>query len=130
MTSSRECDAQRVRPVGRPADRHSQAFLDALDAVPKSRDGLISHNVHIIGKRRTTFRFDRLTWKALLDVARREAITLHELCTAIDAEKPRGLNLTVAIRAAVLQYYVDAATEAGHAKARHGKALHKKPAAP
>ena len=50
-------------------------------------------------------------------------LTVDELCPATDAEKPHGLNLTVAIRVAVLQYYIDAATEAGHAKARHGKAL-------
>jgi hypothetical protein len=43
-----------------------------------------------------------------------EGVTLHELCTAIDSEKPRGLNLTIAIRIAVLRYYMDAATETGH----------------
>jgi predicted DNA-binding ribbon-helix-helix protein len=56
----------------------------------------------------------------LHDIARREDITVDELCTALNAEKPRDLPLTVAIRIGVLRYYADAATEAGHTRAGHG----------
>jgi predicted DNA-binding ribbon-helix-helix protein len=55
------------------------------------------------------------------DVARREGITISELCTAINETKPRRLSLTVAIRVAMLQYYMVAATEPGHIIAGHGK---------
>jgi hypothetical protein len=40
---------------------------------------------------------------------------------AIHTAKTRHLFLTVAIRVAVLQYYMDAATEPGHIMAGHGK---------
>ena len=50
----------------------------------------------------------------------REGITITELCTAINTAKPRHLSLTAAIRVAVLQYYMDAATEPGHIMAGHG----------
>ena len=93
----------------------------ALDAAANLR--LDSHNIHI-GRRRISIRLDQPTWQALQEIAARECVTVHELCTAINAEKPRGLNLTTAIRIAVLRYYRDAATESGHAKARHGKTLH------
>ena len=52
--------------------RQSAPWRYALDAVEKSRDGLISHNVRI-GARRTSFRLDALTWSALGEIARRDA---------------------------------------------------------
>ena len=92
----------------------------ALDAAANLRPD--SHTIRIGGGRRICL--DQPTWQALQEIAGRERITVQELCTAINAEKPRGLNLTTAIRIAVLRYYRDAATESGHAKARHGKTLH------
>jgi len=96
------------------------AMNAAFAAVLKTGDGLINHNIRI-GKRRTSFRLDRLTWRLLYEIARREDVTIHELCTAINAEKPRTLSLTVAVRVAVLQYFYDAATASGHRSAGHGK---------
>jgi predicted DNA-binding ribbon-helix-helix protein len=81
--------------------------------------GLANHNI-IIGTRRTSFRLDRTTWNALQQILRREGVTLDELGNAINSEKPRTLSLTVAIRVAVLRYFMDAATETGHDKAGHG----------
>jgi predicted DNA-binding ribbon-helix-helix protein len=57
----------------------------------------------------------------LLEIARRERVTVDQLCTAIAAAKSRRLSLTAAIRLGVLQYYRDAATEADHIMAGHGK---------
>jgi predicted DNA-binding ribbon-helix-helix protein len=94
------------------------AILDkAADALSR---GLVSRSFYI-GKRRTSARFDALTWSALLEIAKREGVTVNELCTAIAAAKPRRLSLTVAIRLGVLQHYVDATTEHGHMAAGHGK---------
>jgi predicted DNA-binding ribbon-helix-helix protein len=94
----------------------------ALEAVVQP-GGLINGNIRI-GARRTSLRLDRLTWQASYEIAARERITVHELCTAIHSEKPHALSLTAAIRLAVLQYYRDAATEAGHATAGHGTTVH------
>ena len=87
----------------------------------KSGD-IIGRNI-ILGTRRTSFRIDPLTRAALNHIARREGITLHELCTAIHSEKPPAFNFTIAVRVAVLRYYMDAATENGHRKAGHGKKM-------
>jgi predicted DNA-binding ribbon-helix-helix protein len=98
------------------------SLIDAL--LDKAADtlsrGLVNHTFYI-GKRRTSARFDELTWRLLLEVANREGVTVNQLCTAIAAAKSRRLSLTAAIRLGVLQYYRDAATEAGHILAGHGK---------
>ena|SRR5271156_5642077 len=95
----------------------------ALDAVEKASGALLSRNIRI-GPRRTSFRVDPLTWCLLQEIARRERVTVHELCAAINSEKPPALSLTVAIRIAVLRYYHDAATASGHARAGHGRSVH------
>lgn len=95
----------------------------ALDAVKTSSGVILSRNI-CIGSRRTSFRIDPLTWRLLQEIAQRERVTVHELCTAINSEKSPALNFTTAVRIAVLRYYRDAATENGHAKAGHGKRLH------
>ncbi len=91
--------------------------------VKKISTSLIHRNIRI-GTRRTSLRLEHIAWCSLVEIAQREGITVHELCTAINAEKPRALSLATAIRRAVLQYYRDAATESGHAKAGHGKTVH------
>lgn len=99
-----------------PDDNLDAAFAE----VENARDGLINKNIRL-GARRTSCRLDRLTWDMLHEIARREGVTIHELCAAINAVKRRPLSLTVAIRIAVLQYHIDASTEAGHRRAGHGK---------
>lgn len=94
-----------------------------LDAVDTSSGAVLNRNIRI-GSHWTSFRIDPLTWRLLKEIARRERVTVNELCTAINSEKPPAFNLTVAIRVAVLRYYHDAATPAGHAKAGHGKTVH------
>jgi predicted DNA-binding ribbon-helix-helix protein len=83
---------------------------------------LMSRNVRL-PTHRTSFRPDPFTWQALQEIAARENVTVHELCSAIDKVKPRGVSLTAAIRVAVLRYYMDAATETGHQTAGHSGRL-------
>ena len=102
---------------------YTQAFGRALDAAEHATDDLLMQTINL-GARRTTIRIDRLTWAALQAMAQREGITVHELCTAICSEGPRRYNFTIALRVAALRYYSDAATEAGHRRAKHGRKLH------
>jgi predicted DNA-binding ribbon-helix-helix protein len=88
----------------------------------KSRGRLIPYNLEI-GAHRTSCRLDRLTWLSLHEIAERERTNIHDLCTAINKERPLGLSLTAANRVAVLQYFRAAATEKGHARAGHSKDL-------
>ena len=101
--------------------RQSAAMKQALDAVGKSHDGLISHNV-CIGPHRTSLRLDAPTWSALREIARREGLTLHQLCTSIKEAKPPALSLTVTIRCYALHYFCDAVT--ADARDRTRKLLH------
>lgn len=93
--------------------------------MPSSRNGivrastLISRNVSIRG-RRTSLRLEPAMWDALAEIARRERMTVHALCTAID-ERRRESSLTAAIRVFALSYFRTAATEDGHRRAGHGK---------
>jgi predicted DNA-binding ribbon-helix-helix protein len=102
--------------------RHSALWNRTLHAVATSAEALVSHNIRI-GDRRTSFRLDGLTWGALHDIAQRERVTVHALCTAVDSRKPRALSLTVAVRVAVLQYYRDVATDPGHCIVRYNSAI-------
>jgi predicted DNA-binding ribbon-helix-helix protein len=85
--------------------------------------GLLNRNIQL-AVRRTSFRPDPLTWRALQEIARREGVTVGELCNAVAEVKPRATSLTAAIRVAVLRYYMDAATEDGHKEAGHGNIGH------
>jgi predicted DNA-binding ribbon-helix-helix protein len=87
--------------------RQSATMKQALDAMEKSHAGLISHNVRI-GLHRTSLRLDAPTWNALDEIAQREGLTLHQLCTSIKEAKPPALSLTVAIRCYALHYFCDA----------------------
>jgi predicted DNA-binding ribbon-helix-helix protein len=73
----------------------------------------------MIKRRRTTIRMDDDTWDALHEIARRELITLNDVCSQIAAARPPELSLTVALRVFALRYFRDAATENGHVKAGH-----------
>jgi predicted DNA-binding ribbon-helix-helix protein len=88
-----------VANPNREARHDTDAFHAALD---EFRGRLISHHIRI-GKRRTSI---RLTWRLLQEIADRERITVHELCTAISSGKRRAMPLSVAVRTAVLRYYL------------------------
>jgi predicted DNA-binding ribbon-helix-helix protein len=79
---------------------------------------LVSRNV-VVGAKRTSLRLEPAMWKSLEEIARREAVSLHRLCTEIDARR-RESSLTAAIRVFILSYFRAAATEQGHRTAGHG----------
>jgi predicted DNA-binding ribbon-helix-helix protein len=71
--------------------------------------------------RRTSLNIEPAVWNALLDICRRERLTIHELCTVIVEAGPNANSLSSALRIFALNYYRSAATEQGHAHAGHGR---------
>ncbi|HVM84223.1 MAG TPA: ribbon-helix-helix domain-containing protein [Candidatus Binatia bacterium] len=80
---------------------------------------MIARNVTVAG-RRTSLRMEPEMWDALQEAAAREGQTLHDFCTAV-AKRRGAFSMTAAIRVHLLGYFRDAATEAGHRNAGHGK---------
>ena len=64
---------------------------------------LVCKNV-IVNGRRTSMRLDRETWVSLADICEREGLTIHELCSKIDAAKGKS-GLSSATRLFVLTYF-------------------------
>ena len=63
---------------------------------------LVCKNVKVNG-RRTSMRLDKETWVTLFDICQREDITIHQLCSQIDATKG-GCGLSSATRLFILEY--------------------------
>lgn len=59
-------------------------------------------------------------WGALQEVAKREGVSINDICTLIDHQKTAEMSLTSAIRTFLVLYFRAAATEEGHEKAGHG----------
>jgi len=87
-------------------------------AVRARSSTLVNRNVTIRG-RRTSLRLEPLMWEALYEIARREGLTIHELCTLVQDRRQES-TLTAAIRVFILIYFREAATEDGHELAGHG----------
>ncbi len=85
----------------------------------QAKSSLISRNITVMG-RRTSVRLEPEMWRALKDIAAREACTIHDLCSLIGLRKNAQTSLTAAIRVFLMLYYRAAATEDGHDKAGHG----------
>jgi predicted DNA-binding ribbon-helix-helix protein len=79
---------------------------------------LQSRNV-TVGGHRTSLRLEQDVWDALEEVCSRENLNLHELCTHIEVQKT-GASRTAAVRAYVLGYFREAASDTGHVRAGHG----------
>ncbi len=79
---------------------------------------LVPRNVTVAG-RRTSVRLEPEMWDALHEVARREAVTIHDVCTIVAQRRTRS-SLTAALRVFVLGYFRAAATESGHIEVGHG----------
>lgn len=95
----------------------SEADNEAL-----SRTGTtLTSRVLIVQGRRTSARLEDEMWAAFKDIAEGEGCGVHELASHIYSRKKGGQSFTSAIRVFVMLYYRDAATEAGHAKAGHGR---------
>ena len=80
---------------------------------------LVNRNV-TIGGRRTSLRLEPPMWEALQEIALREGISAHELCSEVEADRQES-TLTAAIRVHILNYFRAAATEQGHSLAGHGQ---------
>jgi hypothetical protein len=84
----------------------SLAWLIGAFAAAATAVGAVKYGGGFVAPvRRTSFRFDIATWEALADVAQRERISVNKLCSQIEAAKPDALNLTVAIRSWLLNYF-------------------------
>lgn len=82
---------------------------------------LINRNVTLNG-RRTSLRLEPDMWEALQEVCEREDCDFSQLFSMIE-EKRRDSSLTAAIRAFLLIYFRNAATERGHSQAGHGSLM-------
>lgn len=82
----------------------------------KSR--LQSRNVTVDGHR-TSLRLEQDVWNALEEVCSREGMSVHQLCTHIEVRRA-GSSRTAAVRAFVLSYFREAASDTGHVRAGHG----------
>jgi predicted DNA-binding ribbon-helix-helix protein len=78
-----------------------------------------------LGKKRTSVRLSPAFAHAIEKIAEREHCTLNELYGYIVRRKKKGVGRSTAIRNFVVRYFMDAATEAGHRKAGHGKLVGK-----
>jgi predicted DNA-binding ribbon-helix-helix protein len=85
-------------------------------AVTASR--LINRNV-VAQRGRTSMRLEPELWEALTEISEREGKDLSGLVRKVEAHDHPG-GRTSAVRVFVLEYFRDAATEAGHANAGHG----------
>ena len=70
--------------------------------------------------RRTSLRLENDVWEALEEICEREDMTVHEVCTLID-QRRKGSSRTAAVRAFILRYFREAASDIGHSHAGHGK---------
>lgn len=66
---------------------------------------------------------DDETWTALQEIARREQLTVAQVCLMVSIKKKDAVQLSRALRAHILRYFREAATEEGHRKAGHGPAV-------
>lgn len=64
---------------------------------------LVSRNIRL-GDRRTSIKLEPAFWDALHRVARKEGVTVHEICEAV-ARRTNGYSLTGAVRVFLLSYY-------------------------
>ena len=99
------CDFLTVRPVtGRPVVCHDGTETPPLGSV-EPRPRCRGEN------QRRVDQPQRLYWESThelpprCEIARRERMTVHQLCTSIARTKPAALSLTVAIRCYALGYF-------------------------
>lgn len=57
-------------------------------------------------------------WDALSEICAREGRSLHDICRQVERERTQS-GLTAGVRVFILNYFREAATEEGHARASH-----------
>ncbi len=80
---------------------------------------LVSRNIVVEG-RRTSVRLEQEMWDAIREIAVREGVSIHDICSMVDAER-RESSLTAGLRVFIMSYFRTAATESGHVQAGHGE---------
>lgn len=60
-------------------------------------------------------------WTALAEIAHREKLDIHQLCTFVAGTKRPDLGFSTALRVFLFSYFRSAATEHGHMIAGHGQ---------
>ncbi len=83
---------------------------------------LISRNITVAGHR-TSMRLEPAMWDALIEICRREKLSIHQLCDIVAGRKPAETSFTAAMRVFAMSYFRAASTEDGHSKAGHGSAF-------
>lgn len=73
---------------------------------------LVNRNISVHG-RRTSLRLEPEYWAALADIAEREKITIHRLCSEIDKDAGE-LNRTAATRLFIVSYFIRLSSAATH----------------
>ncbi|MBI1214500.1 MAG: hypothetical protein GC185_01615 [Alphaproteobacteria bacterium] len=64
-----------------------------------------------IGGRRTSLRFEDEMWDALHEVAARERVSIHDICSVVYHARPQDRSFTSALRVFLLNYFRRAAGE-------------------
>jgi predicted DNA-binding ribbon-helix-helix protein len=95
---------------------------DSPSSSPQSVSSLISRNITVMGHR-TSMRLEPAMWDALIEICRREKLTIHQLCDIVAERKPPETSFTAAMRVFAMSYFRAASTEDGHSKAGHGSAF-------
>jgi predicted DNA-binding ribbon-helix-helix protein len=83
---------------------------------------LVNRNV-TAGGARTSIRLEPELWDALLEICKRERMTLARIVQNIETKRLAAADTggrTSAVRVHIMEYFRAAATEAGHAAANHG----------
>lgn len=86
------------------------------------RSSLVSRNITLNGHR-TSMRLEPAMWNALIEICRREKLSIHQLCSMVAQHKSEQSSFTASVRVFAMSYFKSAATEEGHQKAGHGTAF-------
>ena len=95
---------------------------DKTSAKYESKSTLVSKNV-VIATKRTSVRLEPEMWDGIHEIAQREGLSVHKICTGVAQQKLKDTSLTAAIRVFIMSYFRAAATEEGHKNARHGNGI-------
>jgi predicted DNA-binding ribbon-helix-helix protein len=104
---------------------HSQTpatNLEQHEEIAGLKSSLISRNITLNGHR-TSMRLEPAMWNALIEICRREKLSIHQICSMVAQHKAQETSFTAAVRVFAMSYYKAAATEDGHQKAGHGTAF-------
>ena len=111
--------AKRAQPIQKVLRASNRAPGRTPGKAAGQSSSLVSRNVYINGHR-TSIRLEPAMWDGLEEIAKRESISLHQVCSQVrNSSKTSGF--TAAVRVYVMAYFKDAATELGHARAGHGR---------